>query len=91
MIDDSKKKEMSKFRGVSSSITSPVWQNLWHLAGVDGLACASCPEGRWMVDDSSPKCYCTMMHVFSWKEGAQMITACDGREIAIAKRDLRQD
>lgn len=42
--------------------------------------CESCPGAMWMVSEAEIRCYCNILHRFSWKMDEPIaLTECDGR------------
>jgi hypothetical protein len=48
-------------------------------------ACASCPASGWYVTTSGLACYCTSYGRTVWSKVSPTVTACDGREKALAR------
>lgn len=47
--------------------------------------CESCPGAVWHPAPNDIRCYCQVMHVIVWtKAEPDSLTACDGREMALA-------
>ena len=47
-------------------------------------ACASCPASGWYTTTAELRCYCTGYGYTSWTRSTAAVTACDGRETALA-------
>lgn len=47
-------------------------------------ACASCPSSGWYTTTAGLACYCTSYGRTVWNNIAPPVTACDGREKALA-------
>ncbi len=48
-------------------------------------ACASCPASGWYTTTSGLACYCTSYGRTVWSKVSPPVTACDGREKALAR------
>ena len=48
-------------------------------------ACASCPASGWYTTPNGLACYCTSFGRTTWTPAAAPVTACDGREKALAR------
>jgi len=52
-------------------------------------ACKSCPAAIWYSTQGELKAYCKQMALISWDSTAAPVLACDGRELAIAELEGR--
>lgn len=48
-------------------------------------ACASCPASGWFTTTGGLACFCTSYGRTVWRRAAEPVTACDGREKALAR------
>lgn len=48
-------------------------------------ACASCPASGWFTTTGGLSCFCTSYSRMVWRRSAEPVTACDGREKALAR------
>lgn len=48
-------------------------------------ACASCPASGWYTTTRGLACYCTSYGRTVWSKTSPAVTACDGREKALAR------
>ncbi|MES2337651.1 MAG: hypothetical protein V4537_06110 [Pseudomonadota bacterium] len=48
-------------------------------------ACASCPASGWYTTTKGLACYCTSYGRTVWNKVLPPVTACDGREKALAR------
>ena len=50
--------------------------------------CEVCPAGVWMAAPREVKCYCRILHMFTWKTTEPTeLTHCDGLAIAMEKEE----
>lgn len=48
-------------------------------------ACASCPTSGWYTTPNGLACFCTSYGRTVWNKNTDPVTACDGREKALAR------
>ena len=50
--------------------------------------CEVCPAGVWMAAPREVKCYCRILHMFTWKTTEPTeLTRCDGSAIAMEREE----
>jgi len=55
------------------------------------IACCTCPSAMWITGATEVRAYCHTMKLISWSaDTSDDLTACDGREAAIASLAERQ-
>ena len=73
--------------GTQSSHRPPIFVSRdYSSADVPQVSCATCPAALW-YESESLRCFCTYMKFISYSPSGPDISACDGREVALASSE----
>jgi hypothetical protein len=74
-----------KMRGVPCDYRPSIFKSLG-LSGseIPHTLCAHCPAAMWYERDGLV-CFCTVMKVTTWTPAGEPVSACDGRDAAVAE------
>ena len=78
-----------EMRGVKCDYRPSIFAALGlHDPEIPRTLCALCPAAMW-YERKGLVCFCTVMKVTMWTPSGEPVSACDGRDRAVAQYELR--